>query len=386
MNQDGAVQPVSSRSFPSLSHPRLGAGTAVVVLAVAAVTLAGFGLVIIQSATAMRAAYQYGYSGHFVVRQAAGLGLGLVASLLLVRAPAGTLRRLAGPAYLATLGLLLLVATPLGHTAGGATRWLALGPIHLQPSEIAKLTVIGVLADYLAHYRDRVNELVGIALPGVGLVLPAVALVIVQRDFGTTAILLALVGVLFILAGLRWRWVLAFASGVGGALLVLVAIEPYRLQRVLGFVDPFADASGTGFQVVQSWIALAAGGPTGVGLANGVVQRGFLPEVHNDFILAVVGEELGAVGIAAVVALQLALVAASFAIARRAGSSFGCWVAGGIATLFAIQATINIGVVGGVFPTKGLVLPFVSYGASAAAVHAFAVGVLVRIGTRVGRD
>ncbi|MEO0605373.1 MAG: FtsW/RodA/SpoVE family cell cycle protein, partial [Myxococcota bacterium] len=255
-----------------------------------------------------------------------------------------------------------------------------LGPIHVQPSEIAKLTLVGVLAWYLAHYRNRLGDVVGVALPGLGLLLPAIALVIVQRDFGTTAILVALAGILFVLAGLRWMWLVGGAGVVFAGLTALIALEPYRRERFASFFDPLADASGTGFQVVQSWIALAMGGVSGVGLGNGVVQRGFLPEVHNDFILAVVGEELGAFGIGLVVLLEVGLVAAGFAIAKGASEPFERWVAAGIASLFAIQTTINIGVVGGVFPTKGLVLPFVSYGASAVAVHTLCVGILATIG------
>ncbi len=371
----------------ALLPPPPGSRIAVAVLVIAAATLAGLGLVVIQSATAMQAAHDHGTAAHFVGRQAAGLALGLFGALLVGRAPPEVLRRLTVPAYLSTLALLLLVATPLGHTAGGATRWLAFGPIHLQPSEIAKLSVVGVLAHYLAFYRNRLDDVIGVALPGLGLVLPAIAMVVVQKDFGTVAILLALAGVLFVLAGLRWVWLLGGAGVVVAGLVGLVAMEPYRIERVAAFVDPHADAAGTGFQVVQAWIALATGGTFGVGLANGVVQRGFLPEVHNDFILAVVGEELGAVGIGIVVALELAIVAAGFAIAKRVtgpdeeSACFARWVAAGITVLFAIQATINIGVVGGVFPTKGLVLPFVSYGASAVAVHVTGIGILASLGT-----
>lgn len=382
---------ISSTTVPLVSRGMTqtvsGAGprpSSVVVLAIAAVTLAGFGLVAIQSATAMRAGLVHDTAGHYVMRQVAGLLLGVGAAMALWRADPGTLRRLTWPAYVATLGLLLLVASPLGHEAGGATRWLVLGPIHVQPSEIAKLTVVGVLADYLAQHRGRLTQTIRMALPGFGLVLPAVALVVLQRDFGTTAILLALMGVLFVLAGLRWVWMAAGAAGGLGMLGALVAIEPYRWNRLLAFLDPEANASGTGFQVVQAWVALSEGGPFGVGLGHGLVQRGFLPEVHNDFIVAVIGEELGAMGIAGMVLLQIMFVSAAFAIAKHTPTLFGRFVAAGIGTLFAIQATINIGVVGGVFPTKGLVLPFVSYGASAAAVHAFAVGVLMHLGGRRG--
>ncbi len=348
-------------------------------------TLAGFGLLMILSASSLDADATYGNALHFVTRQGAGIALGAMTSMVLMALPWAWVRRGMWPLYGATLMSLLLVLTPLGHTANGATRWIRLGPVNLQPSEFAKVALIGILAHYLTANRGRLRDVVGVGLPGLGLLAPLIVLVIYQKDFGTTVILLGLAGVLYFVAGLQWRWV---AGGLGAALSLLaglVIIEPYRVLRLTSFADPFADPDGAGYQVVQGWIALATGGWLGEGLATGVAQRGFLPEAHTDFIVAVIGEELGAVGWAFTVFLLLGLVWRGTVIANRATDLFGMLVAVGITAMFAAQAIINIGVVGGTLPAKGLVLPFLSYGASAVLVHTLCVGMLLRVSLESGR-
>ncbi|MEQ1568937.1 MAG: putative peptidoglycan glycosyltransferase FtsW [Myxococcota bacterium] len=349
------------------------------------IALAATGLVMILSASSSAADSGYGDSYHYVWRQLAGLTVGGALGAAALWSPYGRIRRFAWPLYLITLVLLVLVMTPLGHTAKGATRWIEIGPAHLQPSEIARLSLVLVLSDYLANNRGRMSDVVGVGIPGLGLLLPMVVLVIFQRDFGTTAILLGLAGTLLFVAGLKWRWVLGGAVAVGGLLGFLVLIEPYRMRRLASFLDPFADRTGDGYQVVQGWIALATGGAFGTGIASGVAQRGLLPEPHTDFISAVIGEELGAVGWIAVVVLELLLVWRSATIASRAGDLFGMLAGIGIAAMFGSQALINLGVVGGLLPAKGLVLPFLSYGASAVMVHTACVGLLLRIGLGPGQ-
>lgn len=349
-------------------------------------SLSGYGLLMILSASYFQAESDYRDPFHFVVRQLLGLGIGIAfASVLLVSAY-GQIRRMAWPLYLGTLAALIVVMTPFGHKVNGATRWIDVGPILVQPSEIARLSLLLILSDYLANNRGRLNDVLGVGIPALGLVLPFVVLVIFQRDFGTTAILLGLSGVLLFVSGLQWRWVFAGGSAVAALLTFLVVVEPFRIRRLVSFLDPFADPSDSGYHVIQGWIALATGGAFGTGLASGVAQRGFLPEPHNDFISAVIGEELGAVGWCAVVLLELALVWRSFAIAARATDLFGSLTATGIASMFGAQAVINLGVVGGLLPTKGLVLPFVSYGASAAVVHTVCVGLLLRIGLETAKS
>jgi cell division protein FtsW len=390
MTSAGAARPEAAAPARPGSEPDgKGAGgrAAGFDFALLAVTLAaaGFGLVMILSASSQVADAGYGDTYHFVARQLVGLGLGAAGAAVVVAAPYAWLRRGAWPLYLATLALLLLVLTPVGHSANGAARWIGVGPIHVQPSEIARLALVLILADYLANNRGRLADVVGVGIPALGLVLPPVVIAIFQRDFGTTAILIGLTGVMLFVAGLQWRW-LAVGGAVAGTLLAfLVVIEPYRMRRMVGFTDPFADPSGSGYQVVQGWVALATGGLFGTGLATGVAQRGFLPEAHTDFISAVVGEELGALGWCALVALQMALVWRASAIAVRAPDLFGMVAATGIAAMFGASACINLGVVCGLLPAKGLVLPFVSYGASAAVVHTAAIGVVLKIGTEGAR-
>ena len=344
--------------------------------------LGGFGLLMILSASSLDADATYGNAMHFVTRQLGGLAGGGILALCAIFLPWRYVRKGVYPLYFATLLLLLLVVSPLGHSAKGATRWIVLGPINFQPSELAKLVLVLALSHYLACNQGRLKDIVGVVAPGVGLVVPLAIAVIFQRDFGTTVILFGLTGVLFVVAGLQWRWVFAMAGVAFSALVGLVIVEPYRLKRISSFLDPFADPDGAGYQVVQGWIALATGGFSGTGLASGVAQRGFLPEAHNDFILAVIGEELGAVGWCVAIGLIIALVWRATLIAVRARELFSILVGLGIAALFGAQALINIGVVGGVLPAKGLVLPFLSYGASAAVVDMFALGILLRLSMR----
>jgi cell division protein FtsW len=349
-------------------------------LLLTAVALAGYGLLAILSASSLDAEAVYDDPFHFVTRQVVGLAVGGLVAAAVVAAPYAWLRRSAWPVWLGAVVLLVAVLTPLGHSAKGATRWIAFGPINVQPAEIAKVALVAVLADYLANNRGRLADVVGVGLPGLGLLLPLVVLVIFQKDFGTTVILLGLAGVLFFAAGLQWRWMVGGGLATASLLGFLVVVEPYRIRRLVSFLDPFADPDDAGYQVVQGWIALATGGLFGSGLASGVAQRGFLPEPHTDFVSAVVGEELGAFGWLLVVGLTTALVWRAARIATRAPDLFGMLAATGIAALFGAQAIINLGVVCGMLPAKGLVLPFLSYGASAVVVHAACVGVLLKIG------
>jgi len=343
------------------------------------VVLAGLGLLMILSASSLNADARYGNAMHYVTRQLVGMGIGGVGAAVVLMAPWSWLRRGAWPAYLMTLVLMLLVLSPLGYSANGATRWISLGPVNLQPSEFAKLATVVIMAHYLSCNEGRLRDVVGVVVPGLTLMVPLLVLVIFQRDFGTTVILLGLAGVLLFVAGLQWRYVFGLVSGAAVMLTLLILIEPFRIRRLMSFLDPFADPDGAGYQVVQAWIALATGGLTGVGLASGVAQRGFLPEAHTDFIVAVIGEELGAIGWSLTVLLLVGLIWRGIVIATRTDSLFGMLVAVGISAMFAAQAIINIGVVGGVLPAKGLVLPFLSYGASAAMLNTFCVGILLRI-------
>lgn len=353
-------------------------------LIVAWAGLTAMGLLMILSASSLDADSVYGNSLHYVFRQMSGVALGVLVGSVLMVTPWRWLRKASVPVFLLALVLCLLVISPLGRSVNGAQRWISLGFINLQPSELLKIGLVLALSDYLARNEGRMRDIVGVVVPGLAFLTFSVLAILPQKDFGTTVLLLGATAVCFFVAGVQWRY-LVVGGGVGGSLLaLLVAIEPYRLRRLIGFTDPFSDADGAGYQVVQGWIALATGGLTGSGLAGGVAQRGFLPEAHTDFIAAVIGEEFGAVGWAIMVCLQLVLVWRGLEIASRAADLWGTLVASGMTALLAAQCIINLGVIGALFPNKGLVLPFLSYGASAVLAHTVVVGVLLRVGHEQG--
>ncbi len=342
--------------------------------------LSAFGVVMILSASSLEADARYGNALHFAIRQVSGIAGGVILAGATWWVPSKWFRNLGFPALIAAVFGLALVLSPLGNEAKGATRWISLGPVNLQPSEFAKLAWILALGEHLGRNEGRLRRdavaVGGPILLGVSLLL---GFIFAQKDFGTTVILLGLTGVMLVTAGLQWRWVGALGGVALLGLVMMIIVEPYRIQRLTSFVDPFRDPDGAGYQVVQGWIALATGGVSGTGLASGVAQRGFLPEAHTDFILAVIGEEFGAVGWAATLVVLLAILWRAIRIARNASDLHGMLVAIGIVAMFSAQAIINVGVVGGLLPAKGLVLPFLSYGSSAALVNVWAIGVLLRI-------
>ncbi|MBN2800692.1 MAG: cell division protein FtsW [Deltaproteobacteria bacterium] len=360
---------------PAIPRPRLGAWDWPLVLLTAVLVV--FGLFMILSASSSHADAVYGDSLTFFNRQVAGVLLGVGVSIGVTVVPWRWLRAVGYPAAgLSFLGL-MLVFTPLAYTANGATRWIHVG-VNIQPSEFAKVGLILMLATFLQRNEGRMRDWTILVTAGV-LSLGLIGPVFIEPDFGTTVVMSGLVGVMLFVAGLRWRWVM----GLGGlgvlALFGLAILEPYRIVRLTSFTDPLADGSGSGYQVVQGWIALASGGTFGNGLATGLAQRGFLPEAHTDFILAVVGEELGGVGLFVFLMIYLAMLWRGVTIASRAVDLYGRLLGAALTAMLAAQAIINLGVVVGWVPAKGLVFPFLSYGASAVVVHLFSVGLLLRV-------
>ena len=340
--------------------------------------LMGFGLLMIMSASSVVAERLHHDSLHYVFQQCGGLGVGLVGATLVLYLPMPLIRRMLWPGFLVTL--VLLTACLAFPPVNGASRWIMLGPVNFQPSELSKLVLILVLSHYLASNEGRLKDVVGVVLPGVALLIPLVVLMHLQKDLGTASILLGLAGVLFFLSGLQWRWLgLAFLLGAG-IFAVFVLSDEYRWTRLTStFGGPFADPEGSGFQVIQGWVAMANGGWGGSGLAGGLAQRGFLPEAHTDFIMAVVAEDLGLLGWSLVVVAFGFMVVRCVRIGARSNDLFGMLVCCGVASLLCAQAVVNLGVVAGIVPNTGLVLPFVSYGASAALVDTLAVGFVLKV-------
>ncbi|HIE55400.1 MAG TPA: putative lipid II flippase FtsW, partial [Chromatiaceae bacterium] len=285
--------------------------------------------------------------------------------------------------YLVGIALLVLVLVPgVGKTVNGATRWVALGHFNLQTSEFMKLFIIFYMAGYLVRRKVEVAHSIWGVLKPLVLVLLAAALLMAQPDFGATVVILATaLGLLFLGGAPLWQFgLLIVGTLVLGAALVITS--PYRLERVTSFLNPWADPLDSGYQLSQALIAFGRGEWTGVGLGNGIQKQFYLPEAHTDFIMAVIGEEFGLLGTLVVILLFSILVWRAFSIGAAAealGRPFAAYAAYGIGLWLGMQAFINIGVNVGMLPTKGLTLPFISYGSNSIIVSCVAVGVLLRI-------
>ncbi|MBI3882062.1 MAG: putative lipid II flippase FtsW [Verrucomicrobia bacterium] len=283
------------------------------------------------------------------------------------------------------LSVLLLVAVlipGIGKKVGGARRWLSFAGFTIQPSELAKIALIIALAHYAELQQRHMKELKrGLLLPGLGVVV-VLGLIFREPDYGTTMLLGCVAGILLLLAGVRWLYLIPpVVVGLTGFVLA-IAFNPIRLSRVLAWLNPEAAKDGVGYQSHQAMLALGSGGITGLGLGNSRQKLGFVPEHHTDFIFSVIGEELGLIGSLVVVALFIALVVSALYIARGARDNFGFHLAAGVAFLIGLQAFINIGVVTSTLPNKGLPLPFVSYGGSNLFMMLTAVGLVLSVARR----
>ncbi len=342
--------------------------------------LVAFGMVMVYSASGFLAAEESNNPYHYVERQGLAVALGLTCLLVGASTPYRRLIKLAPSLYGAALAALVAVWVPgLGHAANGAQRWFHIAGMNFQPAELAKLVVLICFATWLDRNRGAIHDVRNVLLPAaVGLALP-LGCIILQPDFGSTAIICVLSCVMLFLAGLRWSWILSVVGGGAALLAVVMLAEPYRRARITSFMDPFADCSGPGYQVCQSLLALNHGGLGGQGLGLGKAKLLYLPEPHNDFIAAVIGEELGLWGVILLLLLFGLFAWRGFSIARRAPDLFGGLLAGTFTVMIVGQACLNLGVVMSVVPPKGLVLPFMSYGASAMMVNLAAVGILLSV-------
>jgi cell division protein FtsW len=347
------------------------------VLTLVTLGLVAFGLVMVYSATSAAAALGDGNPMEYLQRQAVYAVLGVTLMAAASRVDYHRLRYLAPPLLVAALGLCaaVLVVAP---EINGARRWFLLGPASFQPSELAKLALCLFAAAYLA--RRRPPRTVGELLRPLGfLTLVLSALILLEPDLGTTITLFGMVLAILLVAGTPVRLlalVSAFAAVAAGA---AIWAEPYRRERFFSFLDPWSDAQGSGFQIVQAMIGIGSGGVTGSGLGEGVQKVLYLPEAHTDMIFAVIGEELGLVGSALVIGAFAAFAIAGFRIALRCRDPFGKLLAAGITALVCGQATVNLAAVLGIAPLTGIPLPFVSYGGSSLVVLLAGVGVLLNI-------
>ncbi len=346
--------------------------------------LVAFGLVMVYSASSGRAAVAAGDPAYYLKRQAVYAVLGLVLLLLLARIDFRFLRKIGGPLLLVSFVFLVAVLA-LGTPVNGARRWLSLGALDFQPSELTKLALTLWLAALLAR-RPAPRTLAELARPIGVVVLATCALVLLEPDLGTATAMLVMVAAVLVVAGTPVR-VLTGAGGIAVTLaLAAIWLEPYRRARLLSFLDPWADPEGAGFQTVQAMIALGSGGFFGVGLGESVQKIYYLPEATTDMIVAIVGEELGLFGTAAVVGAFAAFGYAGFGVALRARDPFAKLVATGLTALICGQALVNLAAVLGLAPLTGIPLPFVSYGGSSLVVGLACVGILLNIAGSHGRE
>jgi len=375
-------QPRSQRAprLPEMDWPLL----------VCAAALVGLGFVMVASASMPIADRGFGDPFHFVYRHAAALVLAGAAALGVLAVPIRVWERHGTLLFFVGLLLLVLVLIPgIGRNVNGATRWIPLGPLNLQSSEFMKFFAVIFIAGYLVRRREEVEKrFIGFFKPMV-LIVIAATLIMAEPDFGTTVVLMATVMAMLFLGGVRLLYFGSLAGMVVLAGVALVLSSPYRLQRVTSYLDPWADPYNTGFQLSQALIAFGRGEWAGVGLGNGRQKQFYLPEAHTDFIIAVVGEELGLAGVLVVLAALGFIVWRAFGIgfrARRAGRHFESYLAQGFGLGLGLQGLINIGVNVGLLPTKGLTLPFLSYGSNSLIVACMIIAVLLRIDLEVRRE
>jgi len=338
-----------------------------------------FGALIVFSASAMMAAEKFGSSYYFLLRQLAWAGVGLAAMVAMMNVD---YRRLSNPLVVFPLlagQLILLVAVLFADRSHNTHRWLHLGPVGFQPSELSKIVLIIFLAYFLDLQRGMLNDWKHTLLPIALVSGVSGALVVAEPDLGTALALALIVAAMLFAAGLRLRYFALAALAALPVLYWLIFYSTYRHNRLLAFLNPYADPLGKGFQIIQSFIAVGTGGITGVGLMEGKQKLFYLPEPQTDFIFAVVAEELGFIGAVGVVALFGIILWRGLRASAGCSDEFGRLLAIGLTFMVVGQALVNMSIVLGLLPTKGIPLPFVSYGGSSLLVSLLAVGILLNI-------
>ncbi|WP_264759171.1 putative lipid II flippase FtsW [Pseudomonas californiensis] len=350
---------------------------------VGCLALLGLGLVMITSASSEVAAMQSGNTLYMMTRHLVYLLIGLGACGVTMMIPVATWQRLGWLMLIGAFGLLLLVLVPgIGREVNGSMRWIGFGAFNVQPSEIAKVFVVIFLAGYLIRRQQEVRESwMGFFKPFIVL-LPMAGLLLMEPDFGATVVMMGSAAAMLFLGGVGlFRFSLMVVLAVA-SVVVLVQAQPYRMARLTNFTDPWADQFGSGYQLTQALIAFGRGEWFGVGLGNSIQKQFYLPEAHTDFVFSVLAEELGVIGSLLTVGLFLFVSIRGMYIgmwAERAKQFFGAYVAYGLSFLWIGQFLINIGVNVGLLPTKGLTLPFLSYGGSSLVICCASLGLLLRI-------
>ena len=354
------------------------------VILLMAVALTCFGVVMVYSASSVMAAKRFNDGFYFLKRQGVFALLGFAMMAFAMRVDYQQWRRIAVPLLIGCLVLLLLVFVPgIGGTAKGASRWLRFPGFSFQPSELAKIALIIYMAYSLDKKQEKLRFFSTGFLPYMVVLALLIAILLMQHDLGASLTLGAVSLSMLFIAGARPRYILGMFVMAVPFLYYAIWTKSYRLARIKIFLDPWKDPTNAGFQIIQSWLAFGTGGIFGQGLGEGKQKLFYLPEAHTDFILSVVGEELGFIGVIVIAAMFFLLVQRSFRVALQAEDDFGRFLAFGITVLLGIEGFVNMGVVTGLLPTKGLALPFISYGGSSLIITLFAVGVLLNVSSRI---
>lgn len=346
------------------------------------VTLILFGMAMIYSSSGTIAGARYGDPAHFLKRQMLWTVMGGVGLIAAMRYDYHKLIRLAPYLYGLAILLLLLVLLPVfSKEVGGARRWLSFGGLTFQPAEFAKLALVIFFSAFLVKKENagRIKDFITGYMPSALALGLSFLLILLQPDMGTSLILAAVAFGLFFVAGIRLSYIFGTLLCLVPFLYVAVLNVDYRRKRILAFLDPWSDPSDSGFQIIQSFVALGNGHIFGQGLGEGKQKNFFLPDAHTDFIFSIIGEELGFFGAAVIVLLFMALIYRGFKTAFRAPEPFGMYLATGITLNIALQAVVNLGVTIGLLPTKGLPLPFISLGGSALVMWMISVGILLNV-------
>jgi cell division protein FtsW len=342
--------------------------------------LLGIGIVMVFTSSVVMAMEDFKNPYHFLQRQAIWSALGLAAMIVIMHIPVHLWARYSRPLLLLTLVLLVLVIIPgVGRNVNGATRWLGAGPLAIQPSEFAKFALIIFLADYLARNVRRVESFFRGLLPPLLMLGIIAGLIMLEPDLGTTLTIGGTAFVILFAAGARLSHLGCIGLAGIGAVTALAVSAPYRLRRLVSFLDPFGDAQNSGYQVVQALLAFGSGGLFGVGLGRSRQKFFYLPERHTDMIFAILGEELGFIGAATVLTLFLVFAWRGYRIAALAQDRFASLLAVGITTLITLQALMNIAVATASIPATGIPLPFLSYGGSSLLITLMGVGILLGV-------
>ncbi len=347
-------------------------------LFIVTIALVAVGIIMVFSASGVLAQENYNDQNFFLKRHIVYALIGLAGMLLVMNLDYNVWYAARWPLMIAAFTLLFTVLL-IGKAVGGALRWIDLGFFTVQPSEMAKFAVLVYLASLLKRKHAKIDSLKWVFMPALVVVGATAVLVLLGHDLGTPAVMLITFLALLFIAGARTKHILGCAGLFTAAFVAMVAVNEERCRRIIAFLNPWAHAQDEGFQLVQSFIGFGVGGVLGQGLGEGRQKLFYLPAAHTDFIYSVIGEELGLIGTCWIVVLYVLFLCLGLRVALRAKDSFGSFLAAGITLMIALQALLNIAVVTGLAPTKGLTLPFISYGGNSLIISMISAGVLINI-------